>query len=183
MWLRVAPEVQLGCNTKPVVRDESTYNCVVGIVTHLGRTSSILGSRGAIMDAVAYGVSCSSPRRRATCRAGRAADVHRQRRPIAVGPHTPANTFRQHSSGISRGRRLGIGVVTDLPLRLERLAALTVQPDHAVETRKLSTPVHRNVTIVVGRGTTQRAAVNAVVAALRDHPEIAALSAPAPNLG
>jgi DNA-binding transcriptional LysR family regulator len=58
------------------------------------------------------------------------------------------------------------------------LPALAVTPDHAVTTRRLSTPVHRNVTIVVRRGTTQRAAVNAVVAALRDHPEIPALSAP-----
>ncbi len=58
------------------------------------------------------------------------------------------------------------------------LPALAVTPDHAVTTRELSTPVHRNVTIVVRRGTTPRAAVNAVVAALRDHPEIPALSAP-----
>lgn len=58
------------------------------------------------------------------------------------------------------------------------LPALAVTPDHAVATRELSTPVHRNVTIVVRRGTTPRAAVNAVVAALRDHPEIPALSAP-----
>ena len=62
------------------------------------------------------------------------------------------------------------------------LPALAVTPDHAVETRELSTPVHRNVTIVVRRGTTQRAAVNAVVAALRDHPEIPALSAPRQTL-
>lgn len=62
------------------------------------------------------------------------------------------------------------------------LPALTVQPDHAVETRELATPVHRNVTIVVRRGTTQRAAVNAIVAALRDHPEIPALKAPTPDL-
>lgn len=60
------------------------------------------------------------------------------------------------------------------------LPALAVSPDHAVATRELSPPVHRNVTIVVRRGTTQRAAVNAIVAALRDHPEIPALSAPAP---
>lgn len=58
------------------------------------------------------------------------------------------------------------------------LPALAVTPDHAVVTRELSPPVHRNITIVVRRGTTQRAAVNAVVAALRDHPEIPALSAP-----
>jgi DNA-binding transcriptional LysR family regulator len=58
------------------------------------------------------------------------------------------------------------------------LPALAVTPDHAVTARELSTPVHRNVTIVVRRGTTQRAAVNAVVTALRDHPEIPALSAP-----
>jgi DNA-binding transcriptional LysR family regulator len=58
------------------------------------------------------------------------------------------------------------------------LPALAVTPDHAVAVRELSTPVHRNVTVVVRRGTTQRAAVNAVVAALLDHPEIPALSAP-----
>ncbi|MCO8306909.1 LysR family transcriptional regulator, partial [Streptomyces sp. RKCA-744] len=37
---------------------------------------------------------------------------------------------------------------------------------------------HRNITIVVRRGTTRRAGVHAVVAALRDHPEIPVLSAP-----
>ncbi|WP_275559049.1 LysR substrate-binding domain-containing protein [Streptomyces sp. 5-6(2022)] len=58
------------------------------------------------------------------------------------------------------------------------LPALAITPDHAVATRELSTPVHRNITIAVRRGTTRRAAVNAVVAALRDHPEIPALSAP-----
>ncbi len=58
------------------------------------------------------------------------------------------------------------------------LPALAVTPEHAVATRELSTPVHRNVTVVVRRGTTQRAAVNAVVAALLDHPEIPALAAP-----
>ncbi|WP_329428805.1 LysR family transcriptional regulator [Streptosporangium sp. NBC_01495] len=63
------------------------------------------------------------------------------------------------------------------------LPALAVTPDHAVVTRELGTPVHRNVTIVVRRGTTQRAAVNAVVAALRDHPEIQGLSAPTRHPG
>ncbi|WP_216207278.1 LysR substrate-binding domain-containing protein [Amycolatopsis aidingensis] len=58
------------------------------------------------------------------------------------------------------------------------LPALAVTPEHAVVTRELSTPVHRNITIVVRHGATQRAAVHAVVAALRDHPEIPALSAP-----
>lgn len=58
------------------------------------------------------------------------------------------------------------------------LPSLAVPPGQAVVTRELRTPVHRNVTIVVRRGTTQRAAVNAVVAALHDHPEIPALSAP-----
>ncbi|WP_033431693.1 LysR family transcriptional regulator [Saccharothrix syringae] len=58
------------------------------------------------------------------------------------------------------------------------LPALAVTPEHAVVTRELSTPVHRNVTVVVRRGTTQRSAVNAVVAALRDHPEIPALATP-----
>ncbi|MBB4682857.1 LysR substrate-binding domain-containing protein [Amycolatopsis jiangsuensis] len=58
------------------------------------------------------------------------------------------------------------------------LPALAVGPDHAVVTRELSTPVYRNITIVVRRGGTKRAAVNAVVAALRDHPEIPELSTP-----
>ncbi|MEU1946565.1 LysR family transcriptional regulator [Streptomyces sp. NPDC059474] len=58
------------------------------------------------------------------------------------------------------------------------LPALAITPDHAVATRELSTPVHRNIAIAVRRGTTQRAAVHAVVAALRDHPELPALSAP-----
>nr|WSZ98213.1 LysR substrate-binding domain-containing protein [Streptomyces sp. NBC_00857] len=63
------------------------------------------------------------------------------------------------------------------------LPALAVTPDHAVATLRLSTPVHRNVTIVVRRGTLRRAAVNAVVTALRAHPEIPALSAPTPRPG
>ncbi|MFI7311660.1 LysR substrate-binding domain-containing protein [Streptomyces hygroscopicus] len=58
------------------------------------------------------------------------------------------------------------------------LPALAVTPDHDVVTRQLSPPVHRNITIVVRRGTTRRAGVHAVVAALRDHPEIPVLSAP-----
>ncbi|WP_075743445.1 MULTISPECIES: LysR substrate-binding domain-containing protein [Actinoalloteichus] len=63
------------------------------------------------------------------------------------------------------------------------LPALAVTPAHDVVTRELSTPVHRNITIVVRRGATQRAAVNAVVAALRDHPVIPALAAPNQRLG
>ena len=58
------------------------------------------------------------------------------------------------------------------------LPALAVAPGHAVLTRELTTPVHRNVAIVVRRGTGPRAAVDAVVRALREHPEIPALSAP-----
>lgn len=58
------------------------------------------------------------------------------------------------------------------------LPALAVEPEHSVVTRELSIPVHRNITVVVRRGGTKRAAVNAVVAALRDHPEISALSTP-----
>ncbi|MYS74429.1 LysR family transcriptional regulator, partial [Streptomyces sp. SID5926] len=61
------------------------------------------------------------------------------------------------------------------------LPALAVTADHAVVTRRLSPPVHRNVAVVVRRGVPQRAAVNAVIAALRDHPEIEALSAPGPS--
>lgn len=60
------------------------------------------------------------------------------------------------------------------------LPALAVSPDHAVVTRELAAPVHRNVVVVVRRGTAPRAAVDAVVGALLDHPEIAALSAPRP---
>jgi DNA-binding transcriptional LysR family regulator len=58
------------------------------------------------------------------------------------------------------------------------LPALTVSAGHAVVTRELTTPVHRNVTIVVRRGAAPRAAVDAVVGALLDHPDIPALSAP-----
>ncbi len=59
------------------------------------------------------------------------------------------------------------------------LPALAVAPGHAVVTRALTTPVHRNVTIVVRRGTSPKAAVSAVVGALLDHPDIPALSVPA----
>ncbi|HET6855925.1 MAG TPA: LysR family transcriptional regulator [Streptomyces sp.] len=59
------------------------------------------------------------------------------------------------------------------------LPSLAITPDHAVVTRELSPPVHRNISIALRRGTTQRAAVTAVVSALRDHPDIPALSAPA----
>ncbi|MDU0252080.1 LysR substrate-binding domain-containing protein [Streptomyces sp. PU10] len=62
------------------------------------------------------------------------------------------------------------------------LPALAVTADHAVVTR-LSPPVHRNVAVVVRRAAPQRAAVNAVIAALRDHPEIEALAAPDPARG
>lgn len=58
------------------------------------------------------------------------------------------------------------------------LPALAVAPNHSVVTRELTTPVHRNVAIVVRRGTAPRAAVDAVVGALLDHPDIPALSAP-----
>ncbi|MER7052578.1 LysR substrate-binding domain-containing protein [Streptomyces sp. NPDC000351] len=58
------------------------------------------------------------------------------------------------------------------------LPALAVTADHAVVTRELSPPVHRNVAVVVRHGTTRRAAVNAVIAALRAHPRIPALAGP-----
>lgn len=58
------------------------------------------------------------------------------------------------------------------------LPALAVGASDAVVTRELTTPVHRNVAIVARRGSAPRAAVDAVVDALRDHPEISALSAP-----
>jgi DNA-binding transcriptional LysR family regulator len=56
------------------------------------------------------------------------------------------------------------------------LPALAVGSDHQVVTRDLTTPVHRNVAVVVRRGNAPRAAVDAVVGALRDHPDIPALT-------
>lgn len=56
------------------------------------------------------------------------------------------------------------------------LPALAASSSHAVVARELTTPVHRNVTIVLRRGTAPRAAVDAVVGALLDHPHIPALS-------
>jgi DNA-binding transcriptional LysR family regulator len=61
------------------------------------------------------------------------------------------------------------------------LPALAVAPSHAVVTRELTTPVHRNVAIVVRRGSAPRAAVDAVVEALLDHPAIPALTTPRPD--
>ncbi|OQO92208.1 LysR family transcriptional regulator [Saccharomonospora piscinae] len=61
------------------------------------------------------------------------------------------------------------------------LPALAAGSGHSVVTRELATPVHRNVTIVVRRGTAPRAAVDAVVGALQDHADIPALSAPGPG--
>jgi DNA-binding transcriptional LysR family regulator len=58
------------------------------------------------------------------------------------------------------------------------LPALAVAPGHAVVTRELTTPVHRNVAVVVRRESAPRVAVDAVVGALLDHPEIPALSSP-----
>jgi DNA-binding transcriptional LysR family regulator len=57
------------------------------------------------------------------------------------------------------------------------LPALAVARNHAVVTRELTTPVHRNVAVVVRRGSARRAAVDAVVEALLDHPAIPALAA------
>lgn len=57
------------------------------------------------------------------------------------------------------------------------LPALAVTPEHAVLTRRLSPAVHRNVVVAVRRAP-RRAAVGAVIAALRAHPEIPALAAP-----
>lgn len=59
------------------------------------------------------------------------------------------------------------------------LPSLAVTADHTVVTRELSPPVHRNISIAVRRGTTQRAAVTAVISALREHPHIPSLAAPA----
>jgi DNA-binding transcriptional LysR family regulator len=58
------------------------------------------------------------------------------------------------------------------------LPALAVSSDHDVTTRELKTPVHRNVAVVVRRGDEARAAIDAVVGALRDHPDIPALTNP-----
>lgn len=63
------------------------------------------------------------------------------------------------------------------------LPGLAVAPGHAVVTRELTTPVHRNVTIVVRRGTAPRAAVDAVVEALLGHADIPALSTPGQATG
>ncbi|MFC7987344.1 LysR family transcriptional regulator [Streptomyces sp. NPDC057336] len=63
------------------------------------------------------------------------------------------------------------------------LPALAVTPDHAVVTRGLNPPVRRNIAVLVRRGTTRRAEVTAVIAALRDHPELPALAAPGRHPG
>ncbi|MFC7880825.1 LysR family transcriptional regulator [Streptomyces sp. NPDC057376] len=63
------------------------------------------------------------------------------------------------------------------------LPALAVTPDHAVVTRELNPPVRRNIAVLVRRGTARRAAVNAVIAALRAHPELPALAAPGRHPG
>ncbi|GAA1247843.1 LysR family transcriptional regulator [Prauserella halophila] len=63
------------------------------------------------------------------------------------------------------------------------LPALAVPAGLAVATCELTTPVHRNVTIVVRSGSAPRAAVDAVVGALLDHPAIPALTAPGEDSG
>lgn len=63
------------------------------------------------------------------------------------------------------------------------LPALAVPADRAVGTCELNPPVHRDVTIVVRSGSAGRAAIDAVVAALMDHPEIPALTSPGDNPG
>jgi len=55
------------------------------------------------------------------------------------------------------------------------LPALAVGPEHKVLTRELTLPVHRNVAAAFRRSAA-RPAVHAVVDALRDHPEIPALT-------
>lgn len=57
------------------------------------------------------------------------------------------------------------------------LPALAIGPEHDVAARALTLPVHRNVAIATRRGVTPPA-VHAVVEALRNHPDIAALSSP-----
>lgn len=63
------------------------------------------------------------------------------------------------------------------------LPSLAITADHAVVTRELSPPVRRNISIAVRRGMSRRATVTAVVSALRDHPDIPALTAPAEGAG
>lgn len=58
------------------------------------------------------------------------------------------------------------------------LPALAVTEATGVAVRPLAAPVHREVAVVVRRGTAQRAGVAAVVEALRDHPPVPGLSAP-----
>lgn len=60
------------------------------------------------------------------------------------------------------------------------LPALATTGEPGVTTRELTTPVHRNVVVVVRRGAAPRAAVDAVAGALLDHPEIPGLS-PGPS--
>ncbi|MEU0131857.1 LysR family transcriptional regulator [Streptomyces sp. NPDC006289] len=58
------------------------------------------------------------------------------------------------------------------------LPALAVTPDHAVVTRPLDPPVNRNVAAVLRRSTPRRAAVNAVIAALRERAQAPILAEP-----
>jgi DNA-binding transcriptional LysR family regulator len=62
-------------------------------------------------------------------------------------------------------------------LSIALLPGLAVDRRYRVATRELSTPVHRTIAAVVRRGSPQRAAVNVVLDALRQRPDLPALAA------
>jgi hypothetical protein len=69
------------------------------------------------------------------------------------------------------------------PWRLRLLGLLDSLGTVRAVAETLPTPVHRNVAVVVRRGSVPRAAVDAVVEALLDHPAIPALAAHDPDHG
>lgn len=58
------------------------------------------------------------------------------------------------------------------------LPALAVPLDAGVVTRELAAPVRRNIAVVTRRGSAPRSAVEAVVGALLDHPDLPVMSPP-----
>ncbi|OZM72528.1 LysR family transcriptional regulator [Amycolatopsis antarctica] len=58
------------------------------------------------------------------------------------------------------------------------LPGLAIDAGHDVVTRELTTPVHRTVAAMTRRGSAPRAAVHAVVEALRDHADVPPLTVP-----
>ncbi|WP_455356993.1 LysR family transcriptional regulator [Streptomyces sp. SYSU K217416] len=58
------------------------------------------------------------------------------------------------------------------------LPLLALTSDQGVVARELSPPVHRSISLAVRRSTRQRAAITAVISALREHSFIPALCAP-----